>query len=203
MRLFRIPKIVPFFLNKRIWSKTNSENTIYLTFDDGPHPEITPFILEILAKFKIKATFFCVGENVQKYPEIFQQIKSEGHQIGNHSFNHKSYTKISKTAYLESIEKANELIQSEFYRPPYGRMSLNLARIISKKYTIVMWTWISYDFDDEMSIPQILAKADKQVKSGDILVLHDNPKISEKQKELLPKLLTLLKEKGFNFDKLS
>ena len=199
MRLFRIPSFIPNILKNRIWRIKNTENKVYLTFDDGPSPELTPFILETLEKSNIKATFFCVGENVAKYPELFQRIKNEGHQIGNHSYNHKSYTKISKKEYLDSIEKANELIQSEFYRPPYGRISLNLARIISKKYKLVMWSWISYDFDENVSIEKIIKKADKQIKSGEVLVLHDNPKITEKQKELLPKLIELLKSKGFSF----
>jgi peptidoglycan/xylan/chitin deacetylase (PgdA/CDA1 family) len=177
-----------------------SKNTIYLTFDDGPNPEITPFVLDELHKRNLKATFFCVGENVLKYPEIFERIQLEGHQVGNHSFKHENANKVTAENYLNSIQKADALIQSNIFRPPYGRLSPRLAREISKKYKIIMWTWLSYDYDKEVSVQEILAKAEKQIKGGDILVLHDNAKIAEKQKELLPQFLDMLQQKACKFE---
>lgn len=177
-----------------------SKNSIYLTFDDGPNPEITPFVLDELHKRNLKATFFCVGENVLKYPEIFARIKSEGHQVGNHTYQHENANKVTAENYLNSIEKAETLIQTRIFRPPYGRLSPRLARKISEKYKIIMWTWLSYDFDNEVSVQEILSKAEKQIKEGDILVLHDNAKIAEKQMELLPSLLDLLISKKVQFD---
>lgn len=198
MRLFKIPKIAKYIYHKRIWGFSVSDKSVYLTFDDGPNPEITPFILNLLYEQKIKATFFCVGENVLNFPEIFERIKNEGHQIGNHTFKHENALKVSSKNYLFSIEKANKLIKSKLFRPPYGRLSPKLAHRIAKRYTIIMWTWLSYDYDQEVSISEILQKA-KKIKSGDILVLHDNKKIAEKQKILLPQLLKYLKDQGYEF----
>ncbi len=199
MRLFRVPKFASVLYNKRVWGFSLSEKKIFLTFDDGPHPDITSFVLDILKEQKLKATFFCVGENVKKYPEIFQRILDEGHQVGNHTQRHENATKVTAESYLKSVEEANIYIQSKFFRPPYGRLSPRLARTLAQKYEIIMWTWLSYDFDPKVCVTEILFKAEKQVNAGDILVLHDNPKIAEKQKELLPKLIGVLKAKGFEF----
>jgi peptidoglycan/xylan/chitin deacetylase (PgdA/CDA1 family) len=198
MRLFKVPKYAKFIYSKRVWGLSHSNNTIFLTFDDGPHPDITPFVLDTLKTENVKATFFCVGENVVKHPEIFERIKAEGHQIGNHSFKHENANKVNDSIYLDSIFQADKVIRSELFRPPYGRLSPKLARIISKDYKIIMWTWLSYDYDAAVSVDEILKKA-SLIKSGDVLVLHDNPKIVEKQKILLPKLIRLLKAKNFNF----
>lgn len=200
MRLFRVPKFASVIYNKRVWGFFASKSAVYLTFDDGPNPEITPFVLDELLKRDLKATFFCVGENVSKYPEIFERIKAEGHQIGNHSFKHENANKTTAENYLNSLQKADALIQSKLFRPPYGRLSPRLAREISKKYKIIMWTWLSYDYDKEVSVQEILTKAEKQIKVGDILVLHDNAKIATKQKKLVPQFLDLLLHKGFKFD---
>ena len=175
------------------------KKAVYLTFDDGPHPDITPFVLDQLKAFGIRATFFCVGENVKRYPEIFARIQDEGHGVGNHTNRHENASKVTPARYLESVAEAHVLIRSRLFRPPYGRLSPRLARILAQNYKIVMWTWLSYDFDPKTCVTEILFKAEKQIRAGDIIVLHDNPKIAEKQKELLPKLLQLLREKGFEF----
>ncbi|MCE3295856.1 MAG: polysaccharide deacetylase [Crocinitomicaceae bacterium] len=199
MRLFRIPKLASVAFPRRIWGFFLDEKSVYLTFDDGPHPDITPFVLDTLKESGVKATFFCVGENVKRYPEIFARIKAEGHQVGNHTQQHENASKTSPERYLESVTEADGLIQSRLFRPPYGRLSPRLARILAKDYKIVMWTWLSYDFDPKTCVTEILFKAEKQIRGGDIIVLHDNPKIAEKQKELLPKLLDLLQKRDFQF----
>jgi peptidoglycan-N-acetylglucosamine deacetylase len=202
MKLFKVPKFAKVFYKKRIWGFSVQGKEIFLTFDDGPHPDITPFVLDVLNEKKIKATFFCVGNMVNKYPEIFQRILKEGHQVGNHTFNHENSKKVSKNDYLESISKANKFINSKLFRPPYGILNSNLSRIIAQDYKIIMWSWLSYDFDNRVGVDEILAQA-KKIKAGDILVLHDNPKISEKQKELLPKLIDFLQIKGFEFSRIN
>jgi peptidoglycan-N-acetylglucosamine deacetylase len=202
MKLFKVPKFAKVFYKKRIWGFSVQGKEIFLTFDDGPHPDITPFVLDVLNEKKIKATFFCVGNMVNKYPEIFQRILKEGHQVGNHTFNHENSKKVSKNDYLESISKANKFINSKLFRPPYGVLNSNLSRIIAQDYKIIMWSWLSYDFDNRVGVDEILAQA-KKIKAGDILVLHDNPKISEKQKELLPKLIDFLQIKGFEFSRIN
>ena len=177
-----------------------SKNAVYLTFDDGPHPDITPFVLDILKARGLKATFFCVGEIVKRYPEIFARIQAEGHAVGNHTQKHENASKTSAERYLKSVAEAHSLVQSKLFRPPYGRLSPRLARVLSKEYKLVMWSWLSYDFDPKTCVTEILFKAEKQIRAGDILVLHDNPKIAEKQKELLPKLLDVLQAKKLGFE---
>ena len=199
MTHFRIPKLIQIIFFKRVWSLNPENNSIYLTFDDGPHPDITPFVLDQLKNYNIKATFFCVADNVIKYPVIYQRIIEEGHQIGNHTFRHEN---ASKGRYLSSVQNASVYIRSNLFRPPYGRLSLPLSWNLTKKYKIIMWTWLSNDFNSQISVSQILENAEKQIKAGDILVLHDNPKIAEKQKVLLPKFLELLIQKEFNFRKI-
>lgn len=203
MKLFKPPGFVKLIYNRRIWGFSLREQFVYLTFDDGPHPDITPWVLDELQKNKLKATFFCVGENVQRYPEIFERIKAEGHAVGNHTMRHENAGKTKTQLYMQSIEEADHLIQSPLFRPPYGRLAPNQARTIAKRFQIVMWSWLSYDFDKSVSVADILQKADKQIQKGDVLVLHDNPKIAERQRELLPQLLHLLQQKGFQFAKIS
>lgn len=199
LRFFKTPYLIKKLFFRRIWGFSHSNNSVYLTFDDGPHPDITPWILDYLLMENIKATFFCVGDNVRKHPEIYERILSEGHAVGNHSMYHKNAIKTSQTPYLSSIEEASQLIQTNLYRPPYGRLPIAWERTILEKYKIIMWSWLSYDYDQQISVSQILKKA-KSIIPGDILVLHDNPKIIAKQKELLPQLIHLLKEKKLTFE---
>ncbi len=200
MKLFKVPQFVKWIYPKRIWGISISEPTVYLTFDDGPIPEITPWILDFLKSKNIKATFFCVAENVLKYPEIYQRIIREGHKVGNHSYNHNNGSKTPFKAYIESFEKAKEIIDSNLYRPPYGRLTGKQEKYISKSHKIIMWSWLSYDFDKSVSIEKIITKANREIKSGTILVLHDNIKIVERTKVLLPQIVESLVRKGFKFD---
>jgi len=199
LRYFKTPYLFKILFFKRIWGFSRTKKSIYLTFDDGPHPDITPWILDYLWKENIKATFFCVGDNVRKHPEIYRRILREGHAVGNHSMNHNNPIKTDKRTYLESIDEASNLIKSNLFRPPYGRLPIAWEKTIVDKYKIIMWSWLSYDYDQQISVPQILKKA-KRIIPGDILVLHDNPKITAKQKELLPQLIECLKEKKLTFE---
>lgn len=199
IRFFKTPHLIKKFFFRRLWGFSISKKSIYLTFDDGPHPEITPWILDYLTQEKIQATFFCVGDNVRKYPEIYARIIKDGHAVGNHTMYHNKARTSLKKEYFDSINKASDFIETTLFRPPYGRLPITWENAISKKYKIVMWSWLSYDFDKNISVETILKKA-KKIKSGDILVLHDNPKISEKQKELLPQLIKELKLAHFTFE---
>jgi peptidoglycan/xylan/chitin deacetylase (PgdA/CDA1 family) len=201
IRFFKTPHLIKKLFFRRLWGFSISKKSIYLTFDDGPHPEITTWILDYLTHEKIQATFFCVGDNVRKYPEIYARIIKDGHAVGNHTMYHNKARTSLKKEYFDSINKASDFIESTLFRPPYGRLPFTWEKSISKKYKIVMWSWLSYDFDQNISVETILKKA-KKIKSGDILVLHDNPKINEKQKELLPKLIKELKLANFTFEKI-
>jgi peptidoglycan/xylan/chitin deacetylase (PgdA/CDA1 family) len=191
---FRVPAIVRFLLPGRVWNLNRGQNVIYLTFDDGPDPRITPWVLDLLKEAKMKATFFCVGENVRRYPEIYNRICSEGHAVGNHTMRHEKGIITTFSDYVSSVEEASSYILSPLFRPPYGRMTLSQAIFLRKKYTLVMWNWLSYDYDLAVPVELILKKA-RMIRKGDIVVFHDNVKSFERLKQILPEFLAVLNEK--------
>ncbi len=196
--MFRSPKILRWLYPKRIWGISVSRPTVFLTFDDGPDPEITPWLLDFLNQEAIVATFFCVGSNVQKQPEIYKQLLDAGHSVGNHLMNHENGFKTKDDVYLNSIDEAAKLIDSPLFRPAYGRLKRSVERKIHPKYKIVMWSWLSYDYDVTIPIEKIIQQA-KSIQSGDILVFHDNKKTKERLKEVLPTIVSDLKKRGFGF----
>lgn len=191
-----------------LWNMPRNSKTIYLSFDDGPHPEITPWVLKTLNEHQAKATFFCVGENISKYPEVFQQLISEGHSFGNHTYNHLKGWKTSTSNYLENVLKA-EVVISKFsentedqklFRPPYGKIKPSQAkRLQLLNYKIVMWDALSADFDPTLSAEDCYKNVINTSKAGSIVVFHDSEKASEKLKTVLPRILEYYSEKGFNF----
>lgn len=197
MKNFRIPFFVPWIFPRRIW-KMKSKNAVYLTFDDGPQEGLTDWILDFLEERNIQATFFCVGENVKNQPVLFSKILSKGHRVGNHTMKHEKGTRTHRSNYLKSVKNAGEYIESDLFRPPYGRLPLWKTTEIRKNYRIVMWSWLSYDYDNTVSIDDILANA-KSIKGGDILVFHDNLKSHDRLKVLLPKVVDVITEKGLHF----
>lgn len=199
MKLFKTPRFFYWIFPRRTWGFSRSINTVYLTFDDGPDPEITPWVLDFLKESVIKATFFCVGSNMIRYPELVQRIKAEGHTIGNHTMNHEKGTGVAFKAYKKSIEEAQQLVGNNLFRPPYGRIKSWQSYRLSKQYKIVMWSWLSYDYDLRVPIELILQKAKKQISAGDILVLHDNSKVKGRVQELLPELVEIIRRKGLGF----
>lgn len=198
MKFFKTPFFLPWLLPRRKWGFSFSD-FVYLTFDDGPNPSITPFVLDTLKVSGSKATFFCVGDNVRKYPELYQRILDEGHRVGNHTMYHNNASKTDFDTYIASFLEAEKYIQSNLFRPPYGRLDYRKIKAISQSKKIIMWSWLSYDFDKSVSIEKILQKAKKQIKAGDILVLHDNEKVKERMVDLLPKLLEIIKSKQLDF----
>lgn len=202
IKLFKTPSFIRWIVPRRTWGFSSSE-TLFLTFDDGPTEGLTNWILDVLKEKGVKATFFCVGANAEKYPELMSRMVNEGHAIGNHTMKHENGNKTSKEDYLTSIQEASKFIDSKLFRPPYGRLPVPYVSSIKKNYEIIMWTWLSYDFDETVSVEEILEKSKKQIKAGDILVLHDNLKIEEKAKTLLPSFLDDLIERGYQFDVIS
>lgn len=203
MRLFKTPQFFNWIFPRRMWGFSHSINTVYLTFDDGPNPEITPWILDYLKQEDIKVTFFCVGSNIIRYPELFERIKSEGHTVGNHTMNHDKGTKVPFVDYKKSIADTQLLVKNNLFRPPYGRIRAWQSYFLAKQYTIVMWTWLSYDFDPKVPIETIERKAKSQIKPGDILVMHDNDKVKDRVKELLPKLVKVIRDKQYDFNQIN
>lgn len=177
--------------------------SVYLTFDDGPHPEATPFVLDILAKYQAKATFFCVGNNVQKYPMIYQQLIREGHQVGNHTYHHVNGWKVKTKRYLDDIRLARRYIDSDLFRPPYGWIRGKQGRkLISEGMRLVYWSLLSGDFDTELSPQDCLQNVLSRIKPGDVVVFHDSAKALPRLQFVLPKVLELCSQKGWQLKSL-
>ena len=198
----------PWWLKKlypqRLWSMTTKEKFIYLTFDDGPHPIATPFVLDVLKKYNAKATFFCIGKNVVAYPDIYSRILKEGHQVGNHTQNHPNGWKTETGAYLDNVAEASIYIKSNLFRPPYGRIKQAQAKGISdaikdKSATIVMWDVLSGDFDEALSGEQCLKNVVTHSNQGSIIVFHDSEKAFPRLKSTLPATLEFFAAKKYDF----
>jgi peptidoglycan-N-acetylglucosamine deacetylase len=195
---------IPFFIRliapMLVWKVKTKEKAVFLTFDDGPHPQITPWVLQQLEKYQAKGTFFCVGENAEKYPETVKMMREQQHQIGNHTHTHISGWNSSKETYLENIEHCNQLTKSRLFRPPYGRINpWHIAAVKKKGYQIVMWTILTRDYEDALPIKKALRAILKNTKSGSILVFHDSEKAEAQLKQLLPEVLEELGKQGYSF----
>lgn len=200
MFLAKSPSILKKYYSQLIWDVPNKENKIYLTFDDGPIPEVTEWVLDLLKAYKIKATFFCIGDNVQKNPIIFQRIITEGHAVGNHTQNHLNGWKTADYKYFDSVEKCSKLVNSRLFRPPYGRIRKSQYTVLKAKYSIVMWDVLSGDFDTKTSPIKCYNNVIKNTKPGSIIVFHDSLKAAVNLKYALPKAIEKLLEKGFVFE---
>jgi peptidoglycan-N-acetylglucosamine deacetylase len=189
-----------------VWDVSNSENKIYLTFDDGPTPEITEWVLEELKKFNAKATFFCIGNNIEKYTDVFEKVASNGHSIGNHTFNHLNGWKTSIKEYLDNTklcEDSMSNLKSKLFRPPYGKIKLSQSKKLRQLgYKIIMWDVLSADFDTSISKEKCLDNVIKNTKSGSIIVFHDSVKAFPNLEYTLPKALKYWAAKGFVFERL-
>jgi peptidoglycan/xylan/chitin deacetylase (PgdA/CDA1 family) len=198
--------IIKKIFSSYVWDIPNAGNKIYLTFDDGPIPEITEWVLEELKKHNVKATFFCIGDNIEKHPEIFKKVIGEGHAIGNHTFNHLNGWKTTTETYLKNFERCEKTIQqstinnlnSKIFRPPYGKIKKSQAKAIRRLgYKIIMWDVLSVDFDSNLSQEKCLENVLSNVKSGSIIVFHDSIKAFKNLEYVLPKTLVYLKENNF------
>lgn len=204
----KTPRILERLFSSYTWRFDTDRKEIFLTFDDGPTPEITPFVLKQLKQYNAKATFFCIGKNIENHPEIFHQILSEKHSVGNHTQNHLNGWKTKNINYLESVLKCGDVIsnladktkESKLFRPPYGRIKKSQAKEILKRgYRIIMWNVLSADFDRSISKEKCLENVLKNTKKGGVIVFHDSLKASEKLQFVLPKVLEEFSKKGFSF----
>ncbi|RYM35745.1 polysaccharide deacetylase family protein [Brumimicrobium glaciale] len=196
-RLHKIPKLVAWIFPRRIWFGTNGN--VCLTFDDGPHPEITPWLLDELRSHNIKATFFWQGCNIEKYPEFLKRAIDEGHIVGHHGFNHQSGKELSFEEFKSNFEKSRMLVKSNLFRPPYGDLNRKQAKYALNKGEVVMWSWMSYDFDSTISSKEVLQKAKNQIQNRDILIFHENEKTIHRIKEIIPAIIQIIHNKGLNF----
>lgn len=186
------PKIGRLFYKDLIFKIPNEENKIYLTFDDGPNPDITPFILETLSKFDAKATFFCLGKQVEKYPTLFEQIIAEGHQIGNHGFDHLNGWETKTEDYIKNAFKASEIIDSKLFRPPYGKMKVSQIKALKEHFKLVLWDVSAQDYLPNISAEKVVFNVINNTSEGSIIVMHDNLKVKPHLKNSLPKLTEML-----------
>ncbi len=182
-----------------IWKIATKEKHIYITFDDGPTPAVTDKVLDILSQYKAKASFFCIGKNVKNYPHLYQKVIQDGHTIGNHTQNHLNGWKTSLNPYLQDVEDATVYIESNFFRPPYGKLTPIQIIKLKKKYKIVMWSCLSGDFDENLNIEHAMKQLKIAAQPGAIIVFHDSKKAEKNLLQILPEYLQYLVDEGFTF----
>ncbi len=201
MYFVKTPLLLQRFFSGFIWEIKNDNKEVFLTFDDGPIPVVTEFILDILKRQQVKATFFCVGENVQKHQAIYNRILQEGHQTGNHTFNHLNGWKTPLKKYTENVLKTQNFVNGKLFRPPYGKITSKQTKLLRQNgFKIVMWTVLSGDFDKNKSSETCFNNVINNTDSGSILVFHDNQKSKDKLELILEKTIVALKQKGFRFE---
>lgn len=201
-------RIIKQIFSKFIWDIPNTENKVYLTFDDGPIPEITEWVLDQLKTHNAKATFFCIGDNIDKHPELFKKIIRDGHAIGNHTFNHLNGWKTATGAYIENTKRCDATIEkwainlkSKIFRPPYGKIKIAQSKEIQKLgYKIIMWDVLSADFDQNLSKEGCLENVLSNIESGSVIVFHDSIKAFKNLEYVLPRTLAYLQENNFICD---
>ncbi|WP_353481308.1 polysaccharide deacetylase family protein [Haliscomenobacter sp.] len=203
MYLIKTPQFIQNMFPHFTWRIPTSEKQIFLTFDDGPIPEVTPWVLDQLEKYQAKASFFCVGDNIRKYPEIFQQVRDAGHTIGNHTMNHLNGWVTENLTYFHNIRQGASQANTSLFRPPYGRVTPKQTQFLLRHYRIVMWDVLSGDFDTNISPDQVLKNVVQNVAPGSIVVFHDSVKSQERLEYALPKVLEHFTALGYTFDALN
>ncbi len=188
----------------RLWNVDTKEKVVYLSFDDGPHYVATPFVLDELKKYNAKGTFFCIGKNVVAYPDLYKRILNEGHTVGNHTQNHLNGWETTTEDYLADVSEASKNIETNLFRPPYGRISSSQAKLIRKAMRnklskIIMWDVLSGDFDESLSKEKCFTNVISNTKAGSILVFHETEIAFKHLEYTLPRFLQSLTEKGYNF----
>jgi peptidoglycan/xylan/chitin deacetylase (PgdA/CDA1 family) len=196
----RLPGFITSLFREAVWRLDETDRTVYLTFDDGPIPEVTPWVLELLRKEDLRATFFCVGENVVRYPDIYRQIIDDGHSVGNHTYNHWQGLRKTDHEYFDNISKAGECINSDLFRPPHGWMKTSQYFYLRKHYRIIMWDLISCDYDTQFSPSEVFRNVTDFVRPGSIITFHDSIKAKRNLTEALPAAISWMREQGYRFE---
>ncbi|MDB5192882.1 MAG: polysaccharide deacetylase [Segetibacter sp.] len=199
MYLVKTPWLLSKIYSSLTWKIAVEDQSIFLTFDDGPHPVVTTFVLDTLQQYNAKATFFCLGKNVEQFPDVYARILNDGHRVGNHSQDHLNGWKTDDATYLNNVMTARKFIDSNLYRPPYGRISNFQVQQLKKKFRIIMWDVLSADFDLKITPEKCLKYVVSNTKAGSIIVFHDSEKAYSRLKYALPKALEFFIEKGFSF----
>ena len=194
------PKIVRLFYPNLVWKKEEETKKLWLTFDDGPHPDVTPWILSVLNAEQIKATFFLVGRQMEEFPELVNEIEKAGHLIANHSYSHKNGWITDDSTYFQDIERCQKLIpENKLYRPPYGKLSFTQIHKLKKDYKLILWDVLSMDFSKSITTSRIKNNVLNNVENGSIIVFHNNQKSLKNLKSVLKEVIAELKKKGYTF----
>jgi peptidoglycan/xylan/chitin deacetylase (PgdA/CDA1 family) len=193
------PQFIRQLYPRACWRMDASERAVYLTFDDGPIPEVTPWVLDVLDKYHIKATFFMVGDNVRKHPDEYKMVVERGHRIGNHSFNHLKGFKETTKHYLNNIDKADTYLSSNLYRPPHGFMRLKQYRALNKRYRIIMWDLVTRDYNSKLTGEEVLNKVKRYARPGSIITFHDSIRSVNNLHYALPRAIEWLLAEGYEF----
>ncbi len=199
MYLVRTPQFIQNLFPNFVWKIYNEEKSLYLTFDDGPIPEVTPWVIDQLAEYNAKGTFFCVGENAAKYPDILDRLLFAGHSVGNHTYNHWSGWKTDNIPYYHNVRKCARLVKSSLFRPPYGRLKPGQIQFLQRHYQIVMWDVLSADFDQNIEPERCLENVIQNAFPGSIVVFHDSLKTQKNLKYALPRVLEHYSSLGYSF----
>lgn len=203
MYLSFTPRFLQQMFTEFTWHIDRKDPVVYLTFDDGPIPEVTPWVLDQLDHFNAKSTFFCVGQNIEKHADIFQNIQDRGHGIGNHTYNHLSGWSTDNVEYILNVRKGAKITGSKLFRPPYGRLRPSQTRFLKHHYQIVMWDVLSGDFDPNLTAQDCYLNVIRNTVPGSIVVFHDSLKSQDKLIEVLPRVLQHFSEKGYRFESLT
>jgi peptidoglycan/xylan/chitin deacetylase (PgdA/CDA1 family) len=196
--MIKTPAIVPYIWRNCTWHLDRTQPTLFLSFDDGPIPEVTPWVLDLLAAHEVKATFFCVGKNIALYPELFLRILAEGHHVGNHTYHHVNGWKHATGNYINDVSATQALYPFKLFRPPYGKLRpAQLRQLLKLNYQVVMWDVLSYDWEKERLPENIFQDISKYAENGSILVFHDSLKAEKNLREVLPKVLLWMKTQGY------
>ena len=199
MRFVKIPQLLKKLFPSLTWDYNTGDKIVYITFDDGPIPESTAWTLNLLREKNVKASFFCVGDNVRKYPEIYQQILDEGHAVGNHTHNHLRGFTSQTQAYIDNVELASQYIDSKLFRPPYGMIKRSQAKRLLMDYKIIMWDVLSEDYRQDITPGECYLAVLKNIRPGSIILFHNHVKSETNMRYALPRLINELQNRGFEF----
>ncbi|MCG9880913.1 MAG: polysaccharide deacetylase family protein [Bacteroidia bacterium] len=198
---YRIPSFIHKLFSSYTWKVKTKDKILYLTFDDGPHPRITPWVLEQLAIYNAKATFFCVADNVRKFPETYALVKAAAHEVGNHTYHHKNGWKTPLHEYVQDVYLAQTYIQSKLFRPPYGRIKKKQAQVLQKDFKVIMWSHLSGDYDKNLNIQESISQM-KKISPGSVIVFHDSEKAFDNLQKMLPVLLEYFHNQSYSMQAL-
>ena len=199
MFIEQVPAFVRNIFPEALWRMNSAEKAVYLTFDDGPIPVITPWVVDLLGKYNIKATFFMVGDNVRKHPQEYTQVVEAGHRVGNHTFNHLKGLFTDTREYLENVEKADALIHSNLFRPPHGMLRRSQYKELCKRYKFIMWDLVTRDYSRRLNGEEVLGNVKRLVRPGSIITFHDSLRSEANLKYALPRSIDWLLEEGYSF----